>query len=157
MNSLLLHEQRRVKNYSVSSMSGLPWWWWNREWFWWMNVGWKTLCPWIKGPYSQEAKEMLGPVPRSPWSHFTTGWCFLIRGRSLISMKPEVGKKTRNKTLWAEELLDFFQPRQFFAQNLSHGGIEGYVNELEPWNLGQNISKCVYGRMMLEKWALSRG
>lgn len=47
-------------------------------------------------------------------------------------MKPEVGKKTHNKMLWAEELLDFFQPRQCFAQNLSHGGIKGYVNELEP-------------------------
>lgn len=78
MNSSLLNERRRMKNYSVSRRSGLPWWWQNRELFWWMKVGWKTLCPLIKGPYSQEAKEVLGPMPRSPWPQFTTRWCFLI-------------------------------------------------------------------------------
>lgn len=98
MNSLLLNEWRGMKNYSVSGMSGLHGWWQNQEWFWWMKVGWKTLCPLIKGAYSQEVKELLGPIPRSSWSKFTTGWCFLIHGSSLSSVKSGVGKKTVTKS-----------------------------------------------------------
>lgn len=97
MNSLLLNEWRGMKNYSVSAMSGLYWWWQNQEWFWGMKVGRKTFCPLIKGPYSQEVEELLGPIPRSSWSQFTTGWCFLIHFPLLCEIWG--GKENRNKIL----------------------------------------------------------
>lgn len=55
-----------------------------------VDEGWvkNSFCPLIKGLYRQEVKEVLGSMPRSLWSQITTGWCFLIHGRSLFSMKP---------------------------------------------------------------------
>lgn len=67
----------------LSGMSGLPCWWLNMQHFWWMKIGWKkSLCHLLKGPYGQEAKEAICPVPRSPGSQFTTLWCILVHRRS---------------------------------------------------------------------------